>query len=212
MAITVELVNDSAWWLPWLPVVGSAVVAAVAFIGVIVSNRTNRAAITASDERAQQDRHDARTRDFRTWQRDTLLEIAAPVVQAALEGQEEYFRIAYSARANALDPATFDEVARLGGIVGAATAKLMIVGAHDLADECRAVRKAMNSRECVDAVIKMNQHISNTATGGTGDDVDKNVELRAELDACLEEINQARGYFGQAAETALRRTTDLTPE
>lgn len=46
--LQVELINSSNWWLP---VLGSAVVAAVALVGVLVSNATNRAAITSADRR-----------------------------------------------------------------------------------------------------------------------------------------------------------------
>lgn len=66
-SIPVRIMNSSNWWLPWLPVLGSFLVAIAALVSVILSNRTNRAAITASDKRAREDRHDARTRDFRTW-------------------------------------------------------------------------------------------------------------------------------------------------
>ena len=210
-AITVELVNQSDWWLPWLPVLGSLVVALVAFIGVIVSNRTNRAAIDASDQRAEQDRHDVRTRDFRTWQRDTTLEIAAAVVQAALAGQEEYSRIAHNAQIDSTDPSTFKEAARLGGVVGAATAKLMIVGAHDLADACRAMRNMMNSRETVLSVKALNSYLANVAAGESSEP-EREAQLRLQLRGRLEDINQARGRFGEAAEAALRKTTELAPE
>lgn len=209
--LTVELVNQSDWWLPWLPVLGSMAVALVAFIGVVVSNRTNRAAIDASDQRADQDRHDARTRDFRTWQRDTTLEISATVVQAALEGQEEYFRIAHNAQIDANDPSTFKDAARVGGVVGAATAKLMIVGAHDLADASRSLRSAMNSREIVLAVKTFNRYIADVAAGAESEP-ERQSELRLQLDERLEIINQARGRFGEAAEAALRQTTELPTE
>ncbi|WP_139792047.1 hypothetical protein [Prescottella equi] len=209
--VRVELISQSGWWLPWLPVLGSVVVALVAFVGVIASNRTNRAAIDASDKRAEQDRHEARTRDFRTWQRDTTLEIASAVVQAALTAQEEYERISYDPKTDATDPASFREAARLGGVVGAATAKLMIVGAHGLASEGRALRNAMNSPEAVVAALNMNRFYAAVAAG-TPLDSAREGELRSELDERMSKINSARASFGEAAEASLRQTTELPPK
>ncbi|WP_428338798.1 hypothetical protein [Mycobacterium sp.] len=63
--VRVEILNHSGWWQLWLPFVGSLIVAMVAFIGVLLSNRTNGRAITASDER-----------ELVRWRREKLLELA----------------------------------------------------------------------------------------------------------------------------------------
>ncbi|MFI5501704.1 hypothetical protein ACIA5E_21800 [Nocardia asteroides] len=69
----VQLVQSSPdWWLAWLPVLGSALVATAAFSGVIISNRTNRRAIEAADDR-----------EWVKWQREQLAAIANEIITAA---------------------------------------------------------------------------------------------------------------------------------
>lgn len=69
----IQIVQSSPdWWLAWLPVLGSALVAAAAFTGVIISNRTNRKAIEAADDR-----------EWVKWQREQLAAIADEIITAA---------------------------------------------------------------------------------------------------------------------------------
>ena len=49
--------------------------AAVALFGVFLSNRTNRKAIDAADERSRNELHESRDHNFRSWQRDTVVQI-----------------------------------------------------------------------------------------------------------------------------------------
>lgn len=64
--IQVEVISHASAWTPWLPVLGSVIVALAAFTGVFLSNRTNRAAIAAADDRE----HD------KWWREAVLTEVA----------------------------------------------------------------------------------------------------------------------------------------
>ena len=69
----IEIIQTSPrWWTAWLPVLGSTIVAAAAFTGVILSNRTNRRAIEAADDR-----------EWVKWQREKLAELADELLQVA---------------------------------------------------------------------------------------------------------------------------------
>lgn len=209
--LVVEIVNQANWWLPWLPVLGSAIVAAAAVSGVAISNRTNRDAIRAADQRAEQDRRDARTKDFKSWQRDTLLEISSSVVETALSVADEYSRIAHSVKVDAREPVTFGEAARMGNKVGAAIGKLLIMGEHELAGACRVLRTAMNDEELVRSAIALNRYHASVSEGSEPNEAHQR-ELRARLEGGLATLNQARGDFGELAESALKHTTGLPTE
>lgn len=71
--LPVEIVDASPVWLPWLPVLGSLIVAAAAFFGVIVSNRTNRKAISASDDR-----------EHRSWRKDRCLDATSSMLENSI--------------------------------------------------------------------------------------------------------------------------------
>jgi hypothetical protein len=60
----------------------SLVATGVSYFGIRKSNTTNRGAIAAVDKRAVAERAEMRDRDFRTWQRDTLLRLAEEASQA----------------------------------------------------------------------------------------------------------------------------------
>ncbi|MDG5768538.1 hypothetical protein [Mycolicibacterium fortuitum] len=65
-----------AWLGPVLLFVASLVATGATLFGVLKSNKTNRNAIAAADSRANTDRAEARDRDFRQWQRDTLVRLS----------------------------------------------------------------------------------------------------------------------------------------
>lgn len=69
----IEVIQSTPdWWIAWLPVLGSVVVAAAAFTGVILSNRTNRKAIDAADQR-----------EWVKWQREQLSTLANELLSVA---------------------------------------------------------------------------------------------------------------------------------
>jgi hypothetical protein len=108
-AIPVEITNHTDWWQPYVPpmvgLLGSLMVAAAAFLGVSLSNRTNLRAIEAADRRSTSELEASRERDFRVWQRDNQLRLSTEVVEAAIEAQGEYVDIAYSRTARLYAPA-----------------------------------------------------------------------------------------------------------
>lgn len=58
----------------WLPFLGSCIVAGAAFLGVFLSNRTNRTAIAAADGR-----------EYQRWHREALAELAFQMMETADE-------------------------------------------------------------------------------------------------------------------------------
>ncbi|WP_457160459.1 hypothetical protein [Mycobacteroides abscessus] len=71
--LPVEITNASPAWMPWLPVLGSVIVAVAAFVGVFVSNRTNRKAIAASD-----------ARDHDSWRKSRCLDAAISLLEHSM--------------------------------------------------------------------------------------------------------------------------------
>ncbi|SDR08301.1 hypothetical protein SAMN04489765_3115 [Tsukamurella pulmonis] len=254
--LKVEVLNSASWWLPWLPVLGSLLVAVAAVIGVVINNRTNRDAIDAANERANDDRSDAerranedrtaaekratddrveaarqadergkedRVRDFRTWKRDRILEIATDVAESAIGAEDEYRRIASSHEIDANSVASFSRVADLTQRCEHAAAKLSIIGEHDLAELARALRVAANDEELVLAVHRMNfihrerRRYEGESDGDRARLGDERDALAPSLEHLLRQVNEARAYFQAAAESALRSTThpavelDLAP-
>jgi hypothetical protein len=83
------------WLGPSLLFAASLAATAVSYFGIRKSNRTNRDAIGAADERAVADRAEMRDRDFRTWRRDALLRLAEEASQAAIEAHDLYFKVSH---------------------------------------------------------------------------------------------------------------------
>jgi hypothetical protein len=233
--IKVEVISQSNWWLPWLPVLASGVVAAVAVTGVVLSYRTSRAAveasrlaieanrqaseaavetnrlaITAADNRAIADRGDAHDRDFRLWQRDNLLRLSADVIDSAVQARDEFFEIAHG-----LEDVVWEKsrnVDQWSRKVGANSATLRLIGAYATADRCINLRNTMNDRTLINNLYEFNKDwhrgLENQMSQGNFED-DQNtdwvVSARAEFDAGLRRIDEAREAFGAAVERELRR-------
>ncbi|MFC9892127.1 hypothetical protein ACFVMC_00395 [Nocardia sp. NPDC127579] len=67
---------------PWLPLISSLVIASVTLIGIRINNQTNRAAIAAAD-----------VREFRKWQRETVLRQCAEALETAHVAHDEFHNI-----------------------------------------------------------------------------------------------------------------------
>ncbi|WP_006247165.1 hypothetical protein [Mycolicibacterium tusciae] len=93
--------NQTDWWQPYVPplvgLVASVIVAAVAFIGVRMSNGTNEKAITAADERERD-----------KWHRDNLLRICSEAVRVSRE-IAHYYNEAAGVSRKLLNPEDFDD-------------------------------------------------------------------------------------------------------
>ncbi|MFC9440279.1 hypothetical protein [Nocardia sp. NPDC057030] len=64
---------------PWLPLISSLIIASVTLFGVRINNRTNRTAIFVAEER-----------EYRKWQRETVLRQCTDAVETALTAEDAY--------------------------------------------------------------------------------------------------------------------------
>lgn len=207
--LLVELINHTSWLTLWLPFITAMVGSAVALFGVFWSNRTNRKAIDAADARAKIDRQDARDRDFRLWQRDTLLRLADEVVGAAIEAQDEYGKMI--ALTSSLSQDDFqkmgEHIDREGRKIAANIARLGLIGAHETARKARNLRGAINSRDLIGAIFDVAEAPRRRVSAQLHGDAEAfEAQIAAQLqkrDQLLGEINAARAEFGQAVEREL---------
>jgi hypothetical protein len=153
--LPIELINHTSWLTLWLPFIIAMVGSAVALFGVFWSNRTNRKAFDAADKRAEADRQMAQDRDFRLWQRDTLLRLADDVVAAGIEAHNEYGKMI--ALAPSLSREDFKKMGELidgeGRKIAANIARLGLIGAHETARRAVNLRSAINNQESIGAIF-----------------------------------------------------------
>ncbi len=87
----------------WLPLFGSLIVAIAALVGVLVNNRTNRAAVTAADERnrvtldaAQRSVEEANAaaerREHDKWRRESVLTAVSSVLAISSDVRQQLLR------------------------------------------------------------------------------------------------------------------------
>jgi hypothetical protein len=185
--------------------------------GVFLSNRTNRKAIDAADDRAREDRRIAQDRDFRLWQRDTLLRLADEVVEAGIETQDEYAKLA--GRGSLLTADEIHAAAKIidseGRKIGANIARMRLIGAHEAADRAVVLRNAINDRELLGTVTEVAYAPLNEAKAqlhNKGDEFRVQIaNKRKQRDVLLAQIPAARAAFGQTVERELARTTQPDP-
>lgn len=93
-SLPVEIVNQTDWWQPYMPpmvgLLGSVIVAAMAFIGIMKSNRTNLRAIEAADTREREKWRSDSDREREKWHRDNLLRICSEAVRVSREISHHY--------------------------------------------------------------------------------------------------------------------------
>jgi hypothetical protein len=177
-------VQPTQWWLPWLPVLGSTLVAAVAFAGVVISNRTNRQAIAA-----------ARDLDHHKWLRDTLLRLGSDAAAHAFEVDRHYNRRSFQI---ADDLYTQHMLAVAGELrkLSATADSLSIIGFPELAAKCSDIRNA------ADSVVDPAQRHRVAVQSGETDHVTR---TRAAVERQLDLLATARREFVAHAELTLRR-------
>lgn len=208
----VELINHTGWIQLWLPLITAMIIASVALVGVVVSNRTNRRAIEAADERSRTELRESRDRDFRSWQRDTLLRLGDEVVEAAIDAYDEYSKaIALGPRWGQEDfQASMEIIDARSRKIGANVARLRLIGAHQTADRCVALRSAINHKELVGSIIEAARAMQNrvgAALHGQTEQFDANMdETVLRRDGRLAGVEAARAAFGLAVEQELART------
>jgi hypothetical protein len=203
----VEIFNHSTWTL-WLPTASALLVALIALGGVLWSNRF-------ALEISRQDRHDARTREFLAWQRDTLLRIGTEVIAASIEAFDAFGRLVYEDKPVSIENiGALDQANRL---IKADTASQRLIGAHEAADRCNKLSSAVNSGELMDAALQLKLSYSHDlkegrdagklSTSGSDDDwlSDATKAARAKFNDLTGHISDARNDVGQAIESALLR-------
>lgn len=203
----VELIQHAsvwAWLTPALQFIGTLVL----FAGsMIVLWRTNKSA----DRRAEDSLHNERARDFRLWQRDTLLRLGSEVVDASIHAHDEAWQMAHKLNAD-LEPADATAFEAAGRRIGASIAQLGLIGAHTPADRCREMRYAINDPRLMqsvaeyNAVLRLSQRAAGSIESATGTIVLPH--KRAQLDSALNAINEARAAFCDAVVTELERTNE----
>ena len=205
-------------WLGPLLLFGASLVASgVAFFGIRASNRTNRAAIVAADDRATTDRAADRDKNFRTWQRDTLLRLSSEVIEAALNCEDDYRRIGYMPTPMTLESA--DPIEQAGRRIGVCGLNMRLIGAHVAADRCRDLRSVSNSRSLLGAMLEFHKVYLQSLDPQNVNDAGLHAtvaEKRTEFEGLLGYLNNVRGDFGETVESELRRlaipaTTETAP-
>ncbi|MFL0293817.1 hypothetical protein ACJH6J_22610 [Mycobacterium sp. SMC-18] len=92
--LLVQVVDQNEWWQPYVPplvgLIGSLIVAAAAFAGVVKSNRTNLAAIASADTREREKWQIDSEREREKWHRDNLLRICSEAIRVSREIHHNY--------------------------------------------------------------------------------------------------------------------------
>lgn len=179
--------SSAAWWQAWLPVLGSALVAAAALRGVVLSNRVNRDAIRSADERA-----------LASWQRDEVLK----VVLAALETSDyilQELRYQYSWKA---EYARKDnDLKRATDKMSLHTTSLQLLAPGALASRCKELHDALfRARE---AVVNLQEVRARN--------MPELFESRVDAQAKEEDAKAARTNFVQAAQAKLGTSDTAIP-
>jgi hypothetical protein len=211
--LPVELIDHTNWSQLWLPFITAMIGSAVALFGVFWSNRTNRRAIDSADERARDDRQDARDLEFRKWQRDTLLRLSDEVVAAGLEAHDEYLKLIHLHHALTGDNAKeyFETIDAQSRRIAENIARMRLIGAHETAQRAVALRVAINSRDLVQAVIDVatagRNRVAFQLKGLEREQFEtETAEAQKVRDQGLDNITTTRAAFGQAVERELART------
>lgn len=96
--LVVEIVNQTDWWQPYIPplivLIGSIIVAAVAFYSVRRSSKTSMLAITSADERERERWKVDSDREREKWHRDNLLRLCSEALRIARDVQQHYISAA----------------------------------------------------------------------------------------------------------------------
>lgn len=131
--------NSAPWWQVWLPLLGSVIVASAAITGVLISNRTNRSAIAATQRNVESTNSAAAEREHEKWRREQILQSATKILTTT----HECHGILERDPAQQTAEQRIDILRTLGShqsaLLGHAQSLLML-GAHDLAQECNVIR------------------------------------------------------------------------
>ncbi|MEZ0358153.1 hypothetical protein [Mycobacterium sp. SA01] len=213
--IQVELLNHTAWWQLWLPVLTAFIVAAVAFAGVVKSNRTNRMAISAADQRSKDEMRESRDRDFRQWRRDNLRQIGTETVRIAIRTLD-HLNTATTEEDDPTDDLfqkkwlkALEPVRSWGADIEANSPALRMIDADDAAKACRelaqVVTRAGVSGEphAYSAMLNAKRIAAKTLNRRISEQADQNeIEgVRALIQAHEAQLEQAKKAYFDLIET-----------
>lgn len=176
--------DNTHWWIPWLPLLGSILVTATAFLGVMINNKNSRAAIRS-----------ARILDHHKWLRETLLQLGSHAAGHAFEIDRLY---------NVRSFATNDEIftqnmLTLAGEIrrlSATADSLSLIGFPELAATCAEIRFAADQ-----VVEPANAHRETIRSSAPVEHVQQS---RAAVDAQLAALGEARKRFVAHAQSTLK--------
>jgi hypothetical protein len=186
-----------AWLAPVLAFTGTLIL----FGGsLIVLWRTNQAA----DRRTTDALQNERDRDFRLWQRDTLLRLGDETVQAATAAYEECAKLR-----NASEPLTgesFEPMRGYGREIFANMARLRLIGAHTTAARCKGLEIAVKSGDLHNALVdldRVKRMVVKDEETASRESMAMNTYV-----ALAEEINTRCIDVAETVESELARTTE----
>lgn len=131
-SVIFNFAQTSPWWIPWIPFLGSLVVAIGAFYGIRKATENNQKAIEASN-----------TREVEKWRRETLIRLCeeASAAQRDIDRRYNHEAISTPNKWDEYQKAVWVGTRKLGSIADSFT----ILGASDLNDKCIAMREAAHA-------------------------------------------------------------------
>lgn len=201
--LQVAIVNQTDWWLPWLPVGGSGLLFVGAMLTLWLTNRAakNRQEREIAEKRAENiaDRVAAEERQFKQWRLDTLMKVCSEVT-AAERNIDRLYNVQSVAQCSdsefsANKAAVSVETRRLGTLADS----LKILGFDDLEQRCRSIRDAVWRIAGPAARYRR----ESTAKEPVKEKVSASDSARK---AAIEEMNKARRKFVERAQFDLKKT------
>lgn len=212
--VPVDAGGGTVWtWLGPVLLFGASLVASgVAYLGIRKSNATNQAAISAADHRAATDRMEMRDRDFRTWQRDTLLRLGSDVMEATYAILDNWRAIAHESDPDVVLSRS-EAIETEGKRIAASFAALRLIGAHDAAEQCRAVRAAFANRGLQSAALEAHREVRRSRESDSPNDLTHEtgaVLWRQRLEEMLDGTMEVLGEFADTIERELHALITLS--
>lgn len=197
--LPVEITSHTEWWVQWLPLTGSALVAMAAVVGVILSNKTIL-------EISRQEREEARQRDFLQWRREELRRLGSEVVEAAVEAINEYDKLP-TLLDEPITRASLDPIDRACRRLAANAETLRFLIAPVTATRCIELHDLILSRELMEAANKYRAALGRDKEAGLSPQAPSEATRAAESDfnEHLQQVRVALRRVGEAVESALRQ-------
>jgi hypothetical protein len=197
--LPVEITNHTEWWVQWLPLVASALVAIATLIGVVLSNRTTLRI-------SRREREDVRQRDFVTWRRKELQRLGTEVVRAARGVIDEYGKAA-SLVDQPTDAMTLGPIELSARPIAADAEILRFLGAYDAAGRCIKLHSFVTGLPLLKAVQRHKAALLQDRAAGLRYEQPSEAlqAAKAELTDLLMEVQVGIRHFGYAIESDLRQ-------